>query len=82
MSAPASAVTSFGVVVKAGSRFEGHDNLGVGHAIRYIKTLRSPGHALARMCLIYREGWLILIKRERCLLLDVRYGELIGFWGF
>jgi hypothetical protein len=41
LAAPSSAVTSLGVVVKAGSRFEGHDNLGVGHAIRYTSTLAA-----------------------------------------
>jgi len=51
VSAPASAVTTLGVVVKAGSRFESHDNLGVGHAIRIaagLATKNSTSFAVVR----------------------------------
>jgi len=51
LAAPALAVTSLGVVVKAGSRFEGHDNLGVGHAIRIaagLATKNSTSFAVVR----------------------------------
>jgi ubiquinol-cytochrome c reductase core subunit 2 len=51
LSLPSSAISTFGVVVKAGARYEGHDNLGVGHAIRIaagLATKNSTSFAVVR----------------------------------